>query len=184
MSKQLEGYVRQYYELDQQIKSCERAKSAMRDNIIELSEKEFSHNSDTKIVIAPQDLIDRIGVEEYISTRYPEYDLESFSDADILENYEIILKRNPKFIGGIIEKDKYKLSKTVKNSSDIDWENLEKDYPELYEKIVKKNINKILDEEGFREVIEKDPDGLEILSHYIISKKPIITIQAKKNDEQ
>ena len=113
-----------------------------------------------------------ISYDEFLGTRYPGWEL--ISEIDMENEVVFILKKRPEFMGKVIELGKdVQLTKTVvEYSPEIDWKTLEKEFPELADRISKIVETKVVDEEALELETEENPEIFSILRRHMRVKPP------------
>jgi hypothetical protein len=118
-------------------------------------------------------------IDEYISTRFPIYDLisvdEELRTAKIQEKDSFVPRKIVFDNGGQVYR------RISRGKPSVDIESLQKGYPDIYSDLIK--MVPEIDEEKFNQRIEEDPEFLNIIEEVIKMEKPYVAVVVSKPKE-
>ena len=176
-----------FHQINRLINRLTKRKEILRGELIEESVNSLNSHYllRQKVVFVPKDFFDITGISqfEFILTRFPAWDLIS-QDQDE-ENIIYRLRRNPLYESWTKESDKIQINKGIQeNEPLIDWITLERESPEIFDKISTLEINRVVDNKKLEKFLSENPEGFSLLERHLLSKKPTIrlTSSEKKDD--
>lgn len=129
-----------------------------------------------------------ISYDEFIETRYPGWIIEHLERNITTDNVVFVLRRDPMYVTDKVVIDNIQVSKVVAEyTPEIDWESLEKENPELLERISRTEVIRKIDDDKMQEMMEHSPADLAILRRHTKVRKPslkVTTSELANNDKR
>lgn len=119
--------------------------------------------------------------EEFVESRFPGWLVEHI-ERNISTDYIVfVLKRDPMYISDAVEVDGLRVSKVVSEyTPEIDWETLQKERPDVFDKLAEPQLVYNVNEENLERMMEESPEELAILQRHMRVKKPALKVTSRK----
>lgn len=148
----------------------------LRDEFFRLHDEEFKgkdHLLPVRTIEVPDVFFAATGMskEDFIESRFPGWNVEHVEYNTALKKSVFILKRDKRFIPGVVEVDDgdklLRVSKEVSEyTPEFDWDTLKAERPDLFEKITTERVVQDLDGEKLQEALADDPEIHSILMRH------------------
>lgn len=151
-----------------------------------------SYKMAVKTIEVPQEFFEKTGMsmEDFVKSRFPNWDVEHIEKNTATGVTVIVLKQNYKYIPGTVDIDDgdkvIRVSKEISEyTPDIDWDTLQQERPDIFKEIAKKVITYEIDEKGFSDFVAEKPEDLATLQRHMKVRSPSIRATARrvKKDE-
>lgn len=148
-----------------------------------------------KTIEIPGEFWDRTGMsmEDFIATRFPNWDVEHIERDISTGKTTFVLKQNYKYVSGVVDvndtEDENKIIRVSKEVSEftpeIDWDSLRRERSDLWERLADPKIVYEINEDEFDKLVENNPEELATLQRHMKVKPPTIRTTARriKKDE-
>lgn len=133
--------------------------------------------------------LSQMSKEDFISTRFPDWQIEH-SEAKPFANCTVfVLRKNPTYLPGSIDVEieidgKSEFIRVAKEVSEytpeMDWESLEFERPDLYEKLAVPVTKYEMNETAFEKLLAERPEELAVIRRHMKVRKPTIRTTARK----
>jgi len=173
------------YKLAQLLKKLDGVKKQIRAELfLEADEhfaKEHWHLPMTSWLV-PWDFFEKSGLtpEEFVKTRFPQWDVESTKKND--EGIVYVLRKKKQFMPWSYENGEYEISRSVAElTPEVDWETMRKVEPNFFERFAKPVQTYELDVDAFNKYMNKHPEfsGASFLMKYSKHKVPTLRVLSK-----
>lgn len=184
--ERLQDLAKRYYRIDQREKNWKSRRESLREEIIRLIEYDFRGKDrllPVKTIEVPDVFFKTTGMskEEFAATRFPGWDVEHCEYNIAEEMTTFVLKRDPSYLPRVVESDDVRVSKVITEYSPvIDWDSLEKERPDLHDKLVRRVEVKELDDAALERLVHEQPEELATLERHLRVKSPVVKIQPTK----
>lgn len=173
--KDFKSVVKELGQINESRKALDRKLKALKPQFIEFADADEVPNYalETTSIFIPKEFWSATGIslEAFIETRYPTWELmhtENKDDGDIL-----ILQKRKEFLNRTYNEDGYTVSKViVEGTTEIDWDTLQRERPDLFDKLARPRLVIELDENEFARMVNEDPEFISILDRHRIVKSP------------
>jgi hypothetical protein len=127
--------------------------------------------------------VTQISHEDFVSTRFPGWDLTKKMEDDP-NKVIFILRKQPALMSKIIEMDDAQLTKIVAEyTPEVDWETLEKEDPDLYNRISQKVETTEINEAALERESQENPEVFSILRRHMRVRTPSVKYLLKRKKE-
>lgn len=188
--ERLRQIARELYDAKQDEKIASDATKELRDEFFRLYDEEFKgkdHLLPVKTVEVPDEFFHSTGMsqDEFVSSRFPSWNVEHVEYNTALGRRVFVLKRDPAYISGVIEIDdddkKLRVSKEVSEyTPEMDWTTLKQERPDLFEKLAQPITSYEIDEEGFEKLLNEQPEELATIQRHMSVRKPTLRATARR----
>lgn len=188
--ERLQEIARKLYEAKTIEKEADGVVKELRDEFFRLYDEEFRGKDyllPVKTVEVPAEFFARTGMsqDEFISSRFPGWEVEHVEYNTALARRVFVLKRDPKYISGVIEVDdgdkKLRVSKEVSEyTPEIDWTTLKAERPDLFDKLAQPITSYEIDETEFEKLVNESPEELATLQRHMTVKQPTLRATARR----
>lgn len=167
---------KKWVKLNAQEKKVKESKDKIRGQLtgaIRDSYAETEHLLPTLTETIPNTFFEDTGLshDRFLGSRYPSWNL--IKTVPGRNETTFILRKRPEYMGKVIELEDQKLSKiAVEYTPEIDWETLDKEFPDLAQKLSKEVTTRVLDEMALEQEAKDNPELFAILRRHMISKTP------------
>lgn len=179
------------YKLSKLLKKLDVVKKQIRAELFleadEHFEKEHWHLPMTSWLVE-NEFFEKSGItrEEFVKTRFPQWDIQSTKEDQ--EGVVYVLRKKKQYMPWSYENGDFEISRSVAElTPEIDWETMEKVEPEFFNMFAKPVKAYELDVDAFNKYMNKHPEfsGASFLMKYSVHKNPTLRVLAKqkKNDE-
>lgn len=175
-------------------KNWKKQRAEDRDEFFRMADEVWNsrdHMLPVQTVEVPQSFFNQTGLtqDEFISTRYPGWDVEHVEYNTVSKNRVFVLKRNPRYLGQVVEIDVdgkiVQVAKEISEySPEVDWETLAKERPDLAERLAKPRIVYDIDEVELERLFEETPEDAATLKRHLKVREPSLraTSRAVKDE--
>lgn len=188
--ERLEHLAKEIFLAKEKEKTYKEALEDLRDKFFDLLEDDVrgkSHLLPVQTIEVPKEFFYRTGMSEqdFIKSRFPGWDVEHVEANIATSIHTFVLKKNPRFIPGVIELDldgrKLRVSKEIAEfEPDIDWKTLEAEDPELCDELIIWEKVPVLNDDALERMIEDKPEVLEKLRRHMKVKSPSLRATARE----
>ncbi len=191
----LEHVARDFYKTKQAERLVNETVQDLRDEFFRMHDEAVKGRSYTlpvKTIEVPDEFFAVTGMsaEEFVESRFPNWNVEHVEKNTATNKTTFILKQNYRYVPGIVEiDDDDKVIRVAKEVSEytpeIDWETLKAERPDLFDKLAQPVTRYEIDEVGFAEMVDKNPEELATLQRHMKVKPPTLRATARrvKKDE-
>lgn len=197
--EQLQRVARQFYDTKSVERETGKQADELRKEFFRLHDEQFK-GKDYLLPVKTVDVPDefwhstQMSKEDFVSSRFPGWNVEHCEYNTALGRTVFVLKRDPQYIPGIVElyeednegNHLIRVSKEISEyTPEIDWETLKQERPDIWEKIAQPITSYEIDEEGFEKLVEESPEELATIQRHMKVRKPVLRATAKrvKSDE-
>lgn len=162
----------------------------LRDEFFRLHDEEFKgkdHLLPVRTIEVPDEFFytTQMSKEDFISSRFPGWNVEHVEYNTALNKNVFVLKRNPKYISGVVEVDDgekiIRVSKEISEyTPEMDWDTLKQERPDLFEKIAQPVTSYEIDEVGFEKLVNESPEELATIQRHMKVKEPVLRATARR----
>lgn len=120
--------------------------------------------------------------DEFLLTRYPTWDLTHTEDDPMLQATTFVLRKKPEYMPFSFDGESLKVSKqSTEPTPEIDWETLEAEQPQIFEKVAKKVVHLELNEDAIPELQKEYSDFTSILQRHVkVTREPQQRVSIKE----
>lgn len=153
-------------------KKLKADKENLRTELFKFATQDYDDKSyllPTTTISVPLEFWERTGLTEteFLSSRFPTWDVEEAEYDDLAMRTTFILRKNPFYMPFKFEDDEFKLSKTTTEPTpDIDWITLAAERPDLFDSLAKPVMTYELDGEELERMIAEDPEIISVLTRH------------------
>lgn len=168
-------------------KKVKATKEKLRKELLDLIIDEFEEKDFLRPVVSdsiPHSFFEKTGIShtEFIKTRYPGWELLKTINEE--SSVTFVLQKLPEYVGKVIDLGGAQLSKlVVEYTPEIDWDSLNKEFPELAERISKTIETIAIDEDALAEEVEQNPEIFSILRRHTRTKPPSVRILPRELED-
>jgi hypothetical protein len=169
-------------ELTSRIKELEAEKKSIRQKLLKFANDSY----ESKEYLLPQTSIavplhffelTSINYEDFLSSRFPAWDLLSQSEND--DEVVFTLRKKREYMPFGWEDESNKIARSISESTpEIDWSSLSLVEPDLFSEIVKETTVYQLDEERLSQIIAEKPEVVDIIKIHTNHTSPVIRVLA------
>lgn len=188
--ERLQQIARELYEAKLEEKQAGDTTKELRNEFFRLYDEEFRSKDyllPVRTIEVPNEFFHSTGMsqDDFVSSRFPGWDVEHVEYNTALGKRVFVLKRDPAYIPGVIEIDdddkKLRVSKEVSEyTPEMDWSTLRQERPDLFEKLAQPITSYEIDEEAFERILYETPEELSTLQRHMSVKKPILRATARR----
>jgi len=193
--ERLQHIARELYEAKSDEKMVKEDVGRLREEFFRLHDEGFkgqTYRLPVKTIEVPDAFfeITDMGIDEFVESRFPNWNVEHIEKNTALNKTVIVLKQDYRYVPGVVDVqdgDKtIRVSKEVSEyTPEIDWTTLKEERPDLFERIAQPITSYEIDEVGFSKLIDESPEELATLQRHMRVKPPTIRATARriKTDE-
>lgn len=195
--EQLRRVARQFYDAKVEERSVGKDSDALRSEFFRLHDEQFKGKDyllPVKTIEVPDEFwhTTEMSKEDFVSSRFPGWNVEHCEYNTALSRTVFVLKRDPQYIPGMVELPQERLpgdeedylirvSKEISEyTPEIDWHTLKQERPDIWEKIAQPITSYEIDEEGFEKLVEESPEELATIQRHMKVRKPVLKATAKR----
>lgn len=187
--ERLQEIARDLYNSSMSDKAHKKTREELKDEFFRLLEYDFKgrdHILPVKTIEVPDEFWEKTQMtkDEFVQSRFPGWDVEHCEKNTALGQTVFVLKQNPHFIPGTVEVESkqglVRVSKEVAEyTPEIDWETLQKERPDLFEKLADTKVVLVLDEYELEKLSVEAPEELATLQRHMRVKEPSLKVQPR-----
>ena len=169
-------------------KQAKLKKEELRAQLFDFADEDYEDKEyllPTTTITIPYEFWFTTGFEEdgFFESRYPTWEVIGREESVTRLSTTYVLRKKPRYMPFAYEGEELKLTKSVTEPTpDIDWETLEAECPDLFNKIVTEVVKYELDGDALLEAIEENPEVVAILQrHSYYTREPQQRVAIKKN---
>lgn len=187
--QRLQKIARDLFDISEEEKQSKKNRSDLREELFRLLEYEFQgrdHILPIKTVEVPETFWEATGMSksEFVQTRFPGWNVEHVEKNIITKQTVFVLKRDPRYLPGVVELEDDPLIKVSKEvaeyTPEIDWTTLQQERPDLFEKLAKPKVVLELDDDALEKIANTEPEELATLERHMIVKEPSLKVQPRR----
>lgn len=195
--EQLKKVAREFYDTKATERAWSKDSDALRSEFFRLHDEQFKGKGyllPVKTIEVPDEFwhSTQMSKEDFVSSRFPGWDVEHCEYNTALGKTVFVLKRNPQYIPGMVELPEedlpgeegdylIRVSKEISEyTPEIDWETLRQERPDIWDKIAQPITSYEIDEEGFEKLVEETPEELATIQRHMKVRKPVLRATAKR----
>lgn len=179
--ERLRWLAQQLTEVAEEEKAVKKNRSDLREEFFRLLDHEQRGQEHLLPVITveiPHDFFQNTGLskEDFARTRFPDWDVEHVEHNIATGMLVFVFRKNPHFVPRSVEiedsQGTVRVSKDVAEySPEIDWETLQKDRPDLYQKLAVPVVSHELNERALEQLINETPEEVATLQRHMTVKQ-------------
>jgi hypothetical protein len=184
--ERLKEIARKLWETKQAKDQIEQNRKELAADLYRLLEYDFRNKDHLLPVVTievPEEFFTRTGLtrQEFIDTRFPGWDVEHEEVNITTEMTTFVLKRNPRYMGGVVEvpdgDHTIRVSKTISEyTPEIDWDTLAKERPDLMKRLATPVTIYELNEDELEKLFHENPEDVPILKRHMVVREPAIKV--------
>ena len=167
----------------------------LRDEFFRLHDdgvKGQSYRLPVKTIEVPDEFFEttQMSKEDFVATRFPNWEVEHIEKNTALNKTVFVLKQNYHYVPGVVDiEDGDKILRVSKEVSEytpeMDWDTLKQERPDLFERLAQPVTSYEIDEENFAKLIDESPEELATIQRHMRVKPPTLRATARriKKDE-
>jgi hypothetical protein len=186
----LDETAREFWRCVDNIRSLEGVRAETRKEFFRMAEEVWGgrdHLLPVRTVEIPETFFKTTGMSqaEFVETRFPGWDVEHVELNTVSRNRIFVLKRNPKYLGRVVEVnaggDLVQVAKDVSEfTPEIDWTTLKQERPDLYERLARHVIHTEVNEEELEKMYQETPEDIATLERHLRVREPVLRATAKR----
>jgi hypothetical protein len=190
--QRLAHVARQLYETTEEEKEVKKRRENLRSEFFRLSDIGKGTTGGRNIlpvrtVEVPEDFFQATALsqEEFITRRYPGWNVEHVELNTVSKVRTFVLKRDTKYVSSVVEIEDegqiVRVSKeVVEYSPEVDFDTLKMERPDLFNALAEEVTTYVLNDDAFEQLIAEYPEELAVIERHLVVKEPALRATAKR----
>jgi hypothetical protein len=187
--ERLQQIAKELFHSSQNDKMFKTNRDALKEEFFRLMEYDFKGRDyilPVKTIEVPDSFWNatKMTKEEFVTSRFPGWNVEHCEYNTALGKTVFVLKQNPHYIAGVVEVDvdggTVRVAKEVAEyTPEIDWATLAQERPDLFDRLAKPVTVLEIDEDEFEKLSEMEPEELATLQRHMRVKEPSLKVHPR-----
>jgi len=188
--ERLEWLARRLYRINQLRGGVEDRRDETRKEFFRLVTDNFrkkEHLLPVRTIEVPDGFFDKTGMTrfDFVMTRFPGWMVEHCERNTATGITVFVLKKDPHYMPDTIDVEDdegtIRVAKEVSEATpEIDWDSLQKERPDLYEKLAREKVVLEVNDEALEKMVTEEPEDMAVLQRHLKVKEPSLKVRARR----